>query len=266
MVKFSRTEVLTMLLYGIDMAMRPTMSNLFQGEDAWRHYSGLHRGQLAAMQADGLISSEGKRGQSGWAIRLTEAGRLSAIGGRDAPARWSREFDGEWNLLMFDLETGAGSLRQKLLRWLRANHFGCLQQSVWITPDPVGEELDSLLSDYNDRADHILVLRSQIVTGEKQRNQPATVAAQAWDFDAINARYRDYLDLIKSSQPKRPTAAGARAWVSAEHAAWSRAFSRDPLLPKPLLPKAYLGHEAWEKRSHLLKGAAPMTVALKAGQ
>jgi DNA-binding transcriptional regulator PaaX len=264
MVKFSRTEVLTMLLYGIDMAMRPTMSNLFQGEDAWRHYSGLHRGQLAAMQADGLISSEGKRGQSGWAIRLTEAGRLSAIGGRDAPARWSREFDGEWNLLMFDLEAGAGKLRQKLRRWLCSNHFGCLQQSVWITPDPVGDELDTLLDDYRDRADRILVLRSHIATGEKKRNQPAQIAAQAWDFESINARYQDYLDLVKTTQPKRPTPAGARAWISAEQAAWSRAFNKDPLLPSKLLPKNYLGREAWSKRSGVLNNAAQMTVALKA--
>ncbi|MGI9242333.1 MAG: hypothetical protein ACR2RV_16165 [Verrucomicrobiales bacterium] len=266
MSSISRSELLSMMLYGLDMAMRPTMGNLFNGDQAWRDYNDLHRGQFSSMQAAGLIERQGKRGPNGWAIKLTEAGRLRAIGGRDAPARWSRSWNGEWQFLIFDLDNSAGRLRQSLFRWLRSNDFGCLQQSVWITPDPVGDELAHLLRGFGDQSESILVLKSEITNGQKHRLRPGEIASKAWDFEMINSRYLDYLAFAKSGPPKRPTPAGARAWVSAEQDAWFRAIRKDPLLPDPLLPKRYLGKEAWAKRDRLLKKAAPMLVALRAGK
>ena len=261
MSQFNRSELLNMLLYGASMAMRPTMSNLFHGDRYWCDYAQRHRSQLTAMERAGLIESQGSRDDD-WAIRLTESGQLKAIGGRHAPERWEREWDGQWSLLMFDLGAPAGSLRQKLFRWLRANQFGCLQQSVWINADPVEGAMQSLLEDFGDHADHILTLRHTINSGIHAQSTPAKIAAQTWDFDQINKRYQEYIDLAKHGLPKRPTPDGARRWIASEHRLWKAAFNPDPLLPEKALPKSYLGKQAWQHRSKLLENAAPLNVAL----
>ena len=72
--------------------------------------------------------------------RLTWQGRLHALGGRDPQARWSRQWDGCWRLVLFDVPTAQNTHRGRLRRYLRAKGFGYLQKSVWITPDSLEEE------------------------------------------------------------------------------------------------------------------------------
>jgi DNA-binding transcriptional regulator PaaX len=54
-------------------------------------------------------------------------------------SRWSRKWDGRWRLLLFDLPVRQQRLRLPLWRWLRRQHFGYLQQSVWIVPDSIND-------------------------------------------------------------------------------------------------------------------------------
>src|SRR5207249_9957063 len=60
--------------------------------------------------------------------RLTWQGRLHALGGRDPQARWSREWDGRWRLILFDVPTAQNSHRTRLRRYLRDKCFGYLQK------------------------------------------------------------------------------------------------------------------------------------------
>jgi DNA-binding transcriptional regulator PaaX len=76
--------------------------------------------------------------------RLTEQGRLHALGGRDPAAQWSRHWDGRWRLVLFDVPMEQHIHRGRLRRYLHAKGFGCLQGSVWITPDPVHGEREIL--------------------------------------------------------------------------------------------------------------------------
>src|SRR5256885_14547230 len=72
--------------------------------------------------------------------RLSAQGRLHALGGRDPEARWARRWDGFWRMGIFDVPTPQNAQREKLRRYLRDKYFGCLQNSVWITPDPLEAE------------------------------------------------------------------------------------------------------------------------------
>src|SRR6185503_3153357 len=77
-------------------------------------------------------------------IQLTDRGRLVALGGRDPFECWRRRWDGKWRIIMFDLPTGRQSARVRLIRWLRRCHFGYLQRSVWVHPDPMVQLRQSL--------------------------------------------------------------------------------------------------------------------------
>ena len=66
--------------------------------------------------------------------RLTEAGRLMALGGSDPESRWSRGWDCKWRLVAFDLPEKHNASRVRLRRYLKGRGFGYLQKSLWISP------------------------------------------------------------------------------------------------------------------------------------
>jgi len=63
-----------------------------------------------------------KRGVDDRLIRLTEAGHLFALGGRDPVAQWDYPWDGAWRMVLYDLP-GQQERRRSLLE----NGFGLLQ-------------------------------------------------------------------------------------------------------------------------------------------
>ncbi|NQU11857.1 hypothetical protein HQ590_13770, partial [bacterium] len=174
-------------------------------------------------------------------------------GGRDPEARWNRNWDGRWRLVLFDLPTRPRHLRQRLLRWLHQNHFGYLQRSVWIHPDPLSE-LAPTLAEYRDDVESLTVLKAQTVAGYTN----AALVQGAWDFDEINKRYTIYLDGFGRKRAAaiasgRGTFTWASRWLRAERVAWQHAVALDPLLPRALLPSGYRGTEAGQARRRVVR-------------
>jgi DNA-binding transcriptional regulator PaaX len=77
-------------------------------------------------------------------LTITEHGRRLVWGDTDPEARWARRWDRSWRLVLFDVPQAKASLRAGLRRKLRALHFGWLQNSVWLSPDPVDAILPAL--------------------------------------------------------------------------------------------------------------------------
>src|SRR5207247_1644410 len=91
---------------------------------------------------------------------------------------------------------GRGLLRQlqrldKLRRYLEDRGFGYLQNSVWITPDPVKEQ-PALLAEGPVDVESLLVLEACPAAGESD----AQIVAGAWDFASINAHYSRYQEIL----------------------------------------------------------------------
>ena len=59
------------------------------------------------------------------------------------PRRW----DERWRIVMFDIDEGKRSLRQKVRRWMRELGFKRLQDSVWIHPYDCEEIITLLKTD-----------------------------------------------------------------------------------------------------------------------
>lgn len=245
-------ELLYFLLWSAEKLMQPTYRNLTESFEGWAYRNGLLR-QLGTLQKQRFI--ERKEDSPGERIyRLTEQGRLHALGGRDPVAQWSRGWDGVWRLVLYDLPVAHNAQRARLRRYLCTRGFGFLQNSVWISPDPLEEEL-RLFAGVESEVEKLIVLEAKPCAGESD----AEIVSASWDFARINRRYEQYLHLLeqklRGTLAKKSEANKLRRWATAERTAWRHAVDFDPLLPAKLLPPDYLGRRAWERRVEVLREA-----------
>lgn len=232
--------------------MRPTFRNLTDSYEGWAYRNGLLR-QLSTLQRLRLI--EARRSLSADRVyRLTAQGRLCALGGRDPQMRWSREWDGQWRVVLFDIPVARNNYRKRLRRYLHDRNFGCVQGSVWVTPDPLEEEKRILVGVKSDVAS-LLLLNAQPCAGESDME----IVEAAWNFERINRRYLRLMKILDARPDGRLRSEGAAdamsRWASAERKAWLDAVTSDPLLPKRLLPPGYVGLSAWQRRVEVLRKA-----------
>lgn len=245
-------EFLNLLLWSTDKLMWPTFRNLTDSYEGWVYRNGLSR-QVATLEELQLLERDPKA-PGDRLYRLTEQGRLHALGGRDPVVQWSRYWDGRWRLVLFDVPMEQHVHRGRLRRYLRARGFGCLQGSVWITPDPVHGERE-ILTGGKINVESLLLLEARPCSGESD----AEIVAGAWDFGVINRCYTRYLKLLEQRPNKslhdNTAARILQQWAAEERTAWHAAMGIDPLLPKRLLPPDYLGCRAWQQRIKVLRQA-----------
>ncbi len=254
-------ELLYLLLWSADQLARPTFRNLTESFESWAYRNGFLR-ELAELERRRFLERNAAEMRATRLYRLTTEGRLRALGGRDPEAQWSRPWDGRWRLVLFDVPLAANSHRVRLWRYLSNRGFGYLQDSVWISPHPLTEEVRLLASAKID-VESLILLEAKPCAGESN----ADIVGGAWDFDRINSFYSRHLGVL-SEKPtvKRNSETNAKAlrrWAEAERIAWKDAVSADPLLPKELLPAAYLGRRAWQRRIKVLEKARRDLVAFK---
>jgi len=251
-------ELLYYLLWSCEMLTRPTFRNLTTSFEGWAYSNGLHR-HLAELQRQQFLQDRStgtaRSSRSGRVVRLTEQGRLHALGGRDPQRQWQRKWDQRWRLVLFDLPIKQNALRNRLRKELRRRGFGCLQRSVWITPDPLDEQTRALLRTEID-VRSLTIFEGHPAAGESDEQ----IARAAWDFVGINRAYEKQRKLLEeaplSRSPTERDARTLRTWARAERAGWLAAVTVDPMLPQPLLPPGYLGKETWELRIKVLGKAA----------
>jgi phenylacetic acid degradation operon negative regulatory protein len=242
-------ELLILLTYGLDLVLCPTFRNLDQSYEGWLYRNGLLR-RVHWLEKQRWIAREQKR--HGWVVRVTESGRDVAVGSRDPEARWERTWDGWWRQFVFDLPIHQQKLRVSLLRWLRRNGFGYLQDSVWITPDPV-DKVAEALKGFRDDVESFTILECRCAKGF---NNSALVTG-AWPFEALGESYRAYIEFADATTKRlRKEQIHPRevfALLRKEREAWAKAFDADPLLPRALWPDGYGGPRAWRARQGLLR-------------
>lgn len=242
-------ELLYLLLWGADQLARPTFRNLTDSFESWAYKNGFLR-QIHELEARKIL--ERKPGNAAEAIyRLSESGRLIAMGGRDPVAQWNRPWDGRWRIILFDLPEAEASARVRLRRYLQSSGFGFLQNSVWITPDPLNS-LTRELSAHAEDVESLITLEARPAADETD----ADIVAGAWNFEHINHLYERSLRILRQL-PKTKTKTGPPAdpllrWAKQEKLVWQEAISADPLLPDSLLPAGYLGKKTWAERSRIL--------------
>lgn len=247
LMKPATEEFLYTLLWTTDTAMRPTWRKLGESYEGWAYRHGLLR-RIRQLEAEGIIEAK-ETPQEGRAVRLTEVGMKIARRGIHPPSLWEREWDGRWRIAFFDLKED--KVRAKLRRVLRALRFGCLQRSVWISPDSSTSIKDALASENVD-VTSLAIFDGRQSSGEED----SEIVKASWDFDQIGRLYKNWQ---QHASPVEPPAAWERMsptvrndWFREERRLWAEIIREDPFLPAALLPAGYPGRTVWEQRQKLL--------------
>jgi len=252
-VKPKTEEFLNFLLYSATQLTQSPYRNIYGSYESWAYRQGLLR-QTAKLEARKFIERSPSAPKDRL-YRLTPEGRTHAFGGRDPQAQWARPWDGIWRVVLFDIPTAREAFRLQLRRYFFDHGFGCLQGSVWVTPDPTAPELKKM-GDAEIHVTSLIVLEGRPCAGESD----AQIVAGAWDFNQINHRYKQYLNVLsvrpEGSLHGESAATQMRDWAAAERKAWLLAMKSDPLLPEALLPPHYMGKESLRQKLQALGKAA----------
>jgi phenylacetic acid degradation operon negative regulatory protein len=256
-----KTEAfLNFLLWSADKLVNPTFRNLTSSYEEWAYRNDLLR-QVTTLEKWQLVERDpAKPGDRMY--RLTRQGRLLALGGRDPQIQWARKWDGRWRLVLFDIPTTRNAFHLKLWRYLRTKGYGCLQNSVWITPDSLEAERQ-VLGDGKINVESLILLEARPCAGESD----SEIVAGAWDFNRINRGYARHLRFLGDKPGgvlgSELAAKALLRWAVAEREAWLTAVRGDPLLPEKILPAGYLGQQAWRRRVEVLQEAGRQIQAFR---
>lgn len=228
------------------ISLNPCLKN-FSSTRNWEDFD-LNR-KLRDLAARGVISLPSPADPR--TVRLTEAGARLLHGGMDPEPRWARAWDGRWRMVLFDVAEQERPVRTKLRSMLAGARLGCLQRSVWISPDSL-EALRADIRKLTANPGALLFFDGRPSAGESD----AALVAGAWNFDRINAAYRAVMELDAAPPATGGAARTWHHWMERERTAWSAAIGRDPFLPEALHPPGYLGPAAHRAHRAALRRAA----------
>ena len=255
----AKTELLLYhLLWTTDALFRPTFRNLDQSFEGWAYRKGFLL-QIQRLEEGGGLASNRSALDKNHFVRLTEAGRITALGGRDPELAWSAEWDGKWRLFLFDIPEKELALRKRVNRALTACGCGCLQGSVWISPH-LPSDAGRFFVERGDDCSHLMMLEAD----SQGANVDRKMVKAAWNFQLINDRYQRHIDILKRlPSPAICTPKILLEWSKIENQAWLEAVQRDPLLPRSLLPSNYLGAKSWSKRRDAFRKARRLSETIQ---
>ena len=151
-----------------------------------------------------------------------------------------RAWDGRWLVMTIGVPENNRALRQRLRTRLGWTGLGSINATTWVTPrvDREAEACDVL-------EELGLVANSwSFVATAGRLGDERSLARTAWDLDAIERRYEDFLDLVSRPRPRTDRQAlVAQVRLVQE---WRRFPLLDPALPRDLLPPRWSGSRAAE--------------------
>lgn len=172
-------------------------------------------------------------------LKLTPAGQAQ-VSEFIVPERfWNRRWTGVWYLLMYDIPEIQRRYRSALWHFLARLRLGRLQKSVWIS----ARDIRPLFYDLKEAAainEYACIFAAKTVLGQPN----SEVAAQAWDFDRLNAIHARYIETVGQRLAKKNNVKGPMqilAMLRSELAEYIEAMRLDPLLPSILWPTGYQG-------------------------
>lgn len=175
--------------------------------------------------------------------RLVLTSRGHKVFYQDYPLAQLRQekWSGEWLLVAYDFPEDRKTDRDYLRRKLTNLGFGLAQESLLITPLPLGDPVQQLIESEKAQ-DFAWLLRAERVLGLENQ----AVAEKAWSITTLSGLYEKLLamlPIVKKRKDQKLLHEWEQLFLSVD--------ADDPYLPLELLPKPWLGEECKKEFARL---------------
>lgn len=176
-------------------------------------------------------------------IRITSKGKKKII--RDFPVlQLTKQWNKRWLMLIFDIEEESRIIRDRLRRKLKRLGFGMLQESVWVTPLPLQDDMREVVASTGLAAQVFVFEVTHLLEGD-----PKELVRRVWNLEHVEQTYGKLKESLQIVQTRfREMALDAsgenskqeRVHLELEYVRLKRKlllfFADFPLLPQELLP------------------------------
>ncbi|MFZ5366236.1 MAG: CRISPR-associated endonuclease Cas2 [Patescibacteria group bacterium] len=152
----------------------------------------------------------------------------------------SKPWDKKWRLVIFDIQEKNKSTREALRDKLISLGFGMWQESVYITPFDIEQEINQYLVSKKLSQEAVCLVAQRSDLGDDR-----ALANYVWKLGKLNEEYRDFFEDCQRVREKRgdKITEVQRLWL-----AYQDLIFKDPHLPKELLPVDWLGERERARR------------------
>ena len=216
-----RTTTLIELLADLEVAEKAVRQAIMRTAD-----SGWIAGRRVGRETRWSLTADG--------TRLLKEGTERIYG----LASGDRAWDGRWLVLTVGIPENDRRLRYRLRTQLGWAGLGSINGTMWVTPR-VDREAEAMrvLADLGLATGSWSFVAHAGAVGDER-----SMVRAAWDLDAIEARYEDFLELVSRRRPRTDRQAlVAQVRLVQE---WRQFPLLDPGLPKELLPPLWSGNRA----------------------
>lgn len=125
-------------------------------------------------------------------LRLTSTGQKRLY--RDFPIlNLVKKWDRRWLIVVFDISEKSKSIRNNFRNKLKNLGFGMLQESVWISPLSIGEDMRELINSIG-LSEYVFAMEiSGFVLGD-----PKQLVQRVWNLDRLEKQYLNIEEKIKN--------------------------------------------------------------------
>lgn len=168
-------------------------------------------------------------------LRLTGRGKEALT--RDFPLfALKKKWDGYWRMVFYDIPEEERDVRVRFQRHLKSLGFGAVQESVYLSPFDVAEDVREFIESEN-LADFVFAsVAKKLFAGNEK-----VLAEKVWQLAEINEEYIALEEKIKKGD--------SRDEILSQY---EEVLRRDPCLPKELLSPDWRGEKVYREVRQLL--------------
>ncbi len=207
------------------------------------------RTALSRLRKSGLIVQTDPRAPLPRLV-LTEKGRQEQPAYLQAQKFWNTRWNKLWYVIVFDVPESQRHYRNTLRLLFRKMRMGCLQRSVWVTPQDIRPEYEDLEKGAAVGTVAYLLESRTVLHLDQQE-----LVRNAWDFSRLHDLQSRYLKVFGENLSLLDHPAHSEedliTLLYQESEAYAHVMQADPLLPAALLPDDYLGRDVWSLRNQL---------------
>lgn len=167
-------------------------------------------------------------------LALTKEGKEKAIKIFPLLKLAGRRWQGWWLVVVFDIPEIDRKARDSIRRQLLNIGFGQWQESVYVCPHDIADDLAKFLRD-NNLEDKVVPLISKRILGGGDWE----FARRIFHIDGVEKRYRRLIELLENP----PKVKNPQEFLRRQFSRYVQILRDDPLLPVGLAPKGGYGRE-----------------------